>query len=35
MTILGLFVATFMPPSRPRKSEDVLQHTELPSVGTV
>ena len=35
MTILGLFVATFLPPSRPRKSEDALQQTELLSVGTV
>ena len=35
MTILGLSVATFLPPSRPWKSEDALPKTELPSVGTV
>ena len=35
MTLLGLFVATFLPASRPRRSEDVLQQSELLSVGTV
>ena len=33
--LLGLFGAPFLPPSRPRKSEDALQQTELLSVGTV
>jgi hypothetical protein len=31
----GLHETTFLPPSRPRKSEDALQQTELLSVGTV
>jgi hypothetical protein len=35
MTILGSFVTTFVPPSRPWKSEDALRQTELLSVGTV
>jgi hypothetical protein len=35
MTILRLFEATFSPPSRPGKSGDVLQQTEVQSVGTV
>lgn len=34
MTNLGLFLATFLPPSRRRKSQDVLRQTELLSVGT-
>ena len=35
MTILGVFVAMFFLPSRPRKSEDVQQQAELLSVGAV
>ncbi len=35
MTTLVLYVATFLPPSRPWKSEDALRQTELLSVGTV
>ena len=34
-TSLGVFLAMFFLPSRPRKSEDVLQQAELLSVGAV